>query len=267
MRGMEAERFDLTITSPPYDAIREYGVGFDADAFEWKPILSELLRVTKPGGVVVWVVSDQTIDGSETGTSFRQALYAKEIGFNLHDTMIYMVKGTGAKGSNLSYWQAFEYMFVLSRGRPKAVNRIKDKPNSKAGTVNRSVAPKSIMNGSRIVRAGVEIGRYGYRTNVWEIHPTNGNDRTDHPAPFPEALARDHIRTWSAEGDTVFDPMMGSGTTGKKAIELGRRFIGCEIDPDYFAIAEKRIEEAAKQPPLFVDAPATSQPKQDALDL
>lgn len=133
LQGLADDTFDLTVTSPPYDNLRDYGKDFDASAFDWQSIIRELHRVTKPGGVVVWVVADATINGSETGTSFRQALWAMDCGFRLHDTMIYQQAGTGAKGSNYAYWQAFEYMFVFAKGQPNAVNRIADRVNKTIG--------------------------------------------------------------------------------------------------------------------------------------
>jgi DNA modification methylase len=237
MRTLEAGSVDLTVTSPPYDNLRKYK-GY---VFDFEPIARELYRVTKPGGVVVWVVGDATVKGSETGTSFRQALYFKEIGFNLHDTMIYRKLGGGAVGSNYCYWQNFEYMIVLSKGKPKTVNRLKDKANVKAGS-KMGASPKNAMTGARVHRADFITPEFGYRDNVWDYQTgNNGGDITSHPAPFPEALARDHILSWSNEGDTVLDPMMGSGTTGKMAVLNGRNFTGIEIAAEYFSIAERRI--------------------------
>ena len=232
---------DLTVTSPPYDNLRSYN-GY---VFDFEAIAHQLHRVTKPGGIVVWVVGDATINGSETGTSFRQALYFKEIGFNLHDTMIYQVPGTGAKGSKYSYWQCFEYMFVFSKGRPATVNLLKDRRNKKAGSVATS-GTKQKQTGTRLFPPGGKvIQEFGYRNNIWVILAgNNGNDQTNHPAPFPEALARDHILSWSNPGDMVLDPMCGSGTTGKMAILNGRDFTGIEVSPEYLAITEKRIYSA-----------------------
>jgi len=235
---------DLTVTSPPYDNLRDYK-GY---IFDFRPIAAELFRVTKQGGIVVWVVGDATVNGSETGTSFRQALRFMGLGFKLHDTMIYHVDGTGAKGSNYAYWQAFEYMFVLSRGRPKTVNRLKDRKNKKAGQVN-NPTPKASGMGTRVMRKNIITPRFGFRTNVWTIHPTNRSDRTDHPAPFPEALARDHILSWSNPGDVVLDPLCGSGTTLKMAKQLGRLWIGFDISEEYVGLARLRVRQA--NPPLF----------------
>lgn len=244
------ESINLTVTSPPYDNLRTYN-GY---LFDFEGIAGELYRITKRGGVVVWIVADATIGGSETGTSFRQALYFMEIGFNLHDTMIYKVPGTGAKGSRLSYWQAFEYMFVLSKGTPAAINLLKDKKNKKAGCISTS-GDKQKLTGTRLHPAGGTIVlEYGYRDNVWEIlSGNNGDDTTNHPAPFPEALARDHILTWSNAGDVVLDPMCGSGTTCKMAKNLGRKWIGFDVSAEYVELARERV--AHTQPPLFVAQP------------
>jgi site-specific DNA-methyltransferase (adenine-specific) len=234
---------DLTVTSPPYDNLRTYNNKLEWGEHIWKPVLQELFRVTKIGGVVVWVVSDATIKGSETGTSFKQALYAMECGFNLHDTMIYQVPGTGAKGSNYCYWQVFEYMFVLSKGKPSKVNRLKDKPNKKAGTKCTSNKQHRECVKTRLHKAeGTIVAEFGIRDNVWVIPSGNGHSQyTGHPAPFPERLANDHILSWSIEGDTVLDPFCGSGTTGKMAKKLNRNFIGIEKDETYFKIAQNRI--------------------------
>ena len=234
---------DLTVTSPPYDNLRTYNNTLEWGEHIWKPVLQELFRVTKQGGVVVWVVGDATIKGSETGTSFKQALYAMECGFNLHDTMIYQVPGAGAKGSNYCYWQVFEYMFVLSKGKPSNVNRLKDKPNKKAGA--KCTSNKQHREGvkTRLHKdEGTIVAEFGIRDNVWVIPSGNGHSQyTGHPAPFPERLAHDHILSWSIEGDTVLDPFCGSGTTGKMAKQLNRNFIGIEKDETYFKIAQERI--------------------------
>jgi len=225
---------DLVVTSPPYDNLRKYnGYSFDFEA-----IARGLYRVTKQGGVVVWVVGDATVNGSETGTSFRQALFFKDIGFNLHDTMIYEQAGTGAKGSIYSYWQAFEYMFILSKGRPKSVNRIEDVKNKTLGLI-RSGRYREGGNAEKN-HATKETGT---RTNIWRysVGFADNSDKTGHPAPFPEQLAHDHIISWSNEGDLVYDPFMGSGTTAKMSFLNNRHWIGSEISAEYCEIANQRI--------------------------
>lgn len=235
MKSFEEGCIDLTVTSPPYDNLRDYK-GY---TFDFEGIARELYRVTKEGGVVVWVVGDATIKGSETGTSFKQALYFKEIGFKLHDTMIYQKAGTGACGSNSAYWQSFEYMFILSKDKPNKVNRIADQSNKRAGAkVNRGRLSKSgiIKDAKRRI-----VPAFSVRTNIWRYQSSNGNDRTKHPAQFPEQLAEDHILSWSNEGDTVLDPFAGSGTTLKMAKKNNRGYIGIEISPEYIEIIKQRL--------------------------
>jgi DNA modification methylase len=252
MGEIEDGAIDLTVTSPPYDNLRTYNNTLnDWTPEKWQGIIRELYRVTKQGGVVVWVVGDATVQGSETGTSFRQALYAMECGFRLHDTMIYEKAGTGACGSNYAYWQSFEYMFLWSKGKPSTVNRIADRKNVRAGSIvtgGRLAPDGSIKDAKRRVTQPVSV-----RTNIWRIHSgkSKGYRATDarHPAKFPEALARDHILSWSNPGDLAFDPFLGSGTTGKMALMHGRRFIGIERDAGYFDIARERIANAV--PPLM----------------
>jgi DNA modification methylase len=223
---------DLTVTSPPYDNLRTYN-GNNALWSEhvWKHVIKELFRATKQGGVVVWVVGDATIKGSETGTSFKQALWAMECGFNLHDTMIYQKFGSGMPHKSHRYGQTFEYMFVFSKGKPQR-GLIKTFPvTGLVGKTTRRQKDGSIKKGT------YNIGG-GKLPNIWQY---SGETKIKHPAPFPLKLASDHILSWSNEGDTVFDPFMGSGTTGVACMNTGRNFIGIELDQDYFAIAKKRI--------------------------
>ncbi len=246
MKEIESGSVNLTVTSPPYDNLRSYNGNNDQWGEEvWKEVLQELYRVTFVGGVVVWVVGDATVKGSETGTSFKQALWAMECGFNLHDTMIYKKTGGGARGSNLCYWQNFEYMFVFSKGRPSAINLIHDKVNVTAGKRNSGVNGRG-RNGQKRYKVVTTTAKKGRRENVWVIPAGNNtsDDKTDHPAVFPESLAGDHILSWSNEGDIVLDPFMGSGTTGKMAKLMRRKFIGIEMDDKYFEIAKDRIEKA-----------------------
>ena len=235
---------DLTVTSPPYDNMRTYNGNNDQwSEHVWKAVLAELYRVTKEGGVVVWVVGDATVKGSETGTSFKQALWAMECGFNLHDTMIYE-KYQACFGSNNCYLQSFEYMFVLSKGKPKTLNLIRDRKNIRNGVVSTSsggLAP----NGEKPLRVKIKIKPFGKRKNIWKFGV--GGGKINHPAVFPEKLANDHIISWSNEGDTILDPFMGSGTTGVACVNAGRDFIGIELDSDYFQIANQRISDQPKQ--------------------
>ena len=239
MKEIESGTVDLTVTSPPYDNLRTYNGNNELwGEHVWKAVLADLYRVTKDGGVVVWVVGDATIKGSETGTSFKQALWAKECGFNLHDTMIW--EKTGRVPTQDRYYNVIEYMFVFSKGKPKAMNFITDHKCVNGGRKQRK---DSVINkGENKKGDGFFVrNEYGRRSNIWKIHV--GKNKTKHPAPFPEKLAHDHIISWSNEGDTVLDPFMGSGTTGKMAKLMNRNFIGIELDEQYFKIAQARLHQ------------------------
>jgi DNA modification methylase len=229
---------DLTVTSPPYDNLRSYNGNNDGwGEHVWKPLMEELFIVTKQGGVVVWVVGDATVKGSETGTSFKQALYAMECGFNLHDTMIWEKTGAGAVGSNLCYWQNFEYMFIFSKGRPKTLNLIEDRVNVAGGNASSTYTARGKAGTSQKTGSIMQKNK-GRRFNLWK---QAGSTHPIHKATFPNQLVHDHIISWSNEGDTVLDPFMGSGTTGVAAKNLNRDFIGIELDETYFNIAKDRI--------------------------
>jgi DNA modification methylase len=237
MKLLDNGIIDLTLTSPPYDNLRTYN-GF---IWRFEDTARELFRITKSGGVVVWVVGDATIKGSETGTSFKQALYFKSIGFNLHDTMIFQKNGTGACGSNKCYWQAFEYMFVFTKGKINTVHRL---TNGMARTAGGRKMGRITKDGVQKVEVRSDgTGKEQIRNNIWiyNVGFTSGDDKIQHPARFPEQLANDHILSWSNEGDVVLDPFMGSGTTAKMSILNGRKFIGFECSEEYCKIAEERI--------------------------
>jgi DNA modification methylase len=247
MKEIENESVDLTVTSPPYDNLRSYNGNNDQWGENvWKSVIQELYRVTAKGGVVVWVVGDATIKGSETGTSFKQALWAMDCGFNLHDTMIYSKDAIAFPDKN-RYQQSFEYMFILSKGAPKTKNIIHDRENKSFGRkvtgTNRSASGATIKASCY----GNEIKKHGARWNIWDIKTNKGNKKTGHPAAFPYNLANDHIISWSKKGNTVFDPFMGSGTTGVACANTGRKFIGIELDQGYFDIAKERIYSAINQ--------------------
>lgn len=244
MKDMPDECIDLTVTSPPYDNLRTYNGNIEQWSFEkFKGIANQLFRITKDGGVVVWIVADATINGDETATSFKQALWFKEVGFKLFDTMIWNKNSAGSIGGHNKYENVFEYMFVLSKGKPKTTNLIRDKLNKRGGKPRNGGGSRK-ENGS-VKPTGTEhqiIKPYGKRHNIWQINAAKSKkDRCGHPAPFPIQLAQDHIISWSNEGDTVLDPFMGSGTTGVACVNTNRNFIGIEIDNSYYEVAHQRI--------------------------
>lgn len=245
MKKMGDACIDLTVTSPPYDNIRAYKSSLNWTPDVWKEVLKQLYRITKDGGIVVWVVGDAMVNGSETGTSFRQALYAMECGFNLHDTMIY--KKDGPPQNAKRYEQKFEYMFVFSKGAPNTFNGLREN-SLNAGKSRKSNTMRGGHGHDSLTESwgkGV-VQHTKLKGNVFEYNTGFNGSTMDriahkHPAIFPERLAEDHILTWSNEGDVVFDPFLGSGTTGKMALICNRDFIGIEKVEEYFEIAKVRV--------------------------
>jgi site-specific DNA-methyltransferase (adenine-specific) len=253
MKEMPGNCIDLTVTSPPYDNLRTYndkikdGVKFDEFSFPFIDMVKQLYRITKDGGIVVWVVNDQVKNGGETGSSFKQALKFQELGFKLYDTMIYHKNGSSFPEAS-RYSQVFEYMFVFLKGdKPKTVNLLKDKINKWAGTTNFGKRSGRLKNGEIKKSRNSTVEKYGYRYNVWYINNGAGYTTKDkyaykHPAMFPESLAEDHILSWNNEGDVVFDPMCGAGTTCKMAKLNNRIYVGVDIIEEYIEISEKRVD-------------------------
>jgi len=251
MKSLEDEVIDLCVTSPPYDDLRSYNDSSSWNFDTFKLVAEQLYRVTKTGGVVVWVVGDATIKGSETGSSFRQCLHFMDLGFILHDTMIYEKNGSPfpARRDGNRYSQVFEYMFVLSKKtKPKTAHLLCDKPNRWAGYTHFGSGTIRKKDGTLVERNIKPIPEFSPRNNIWKYNTGKNYSTKDavafeHPAIFPEDLARDHILTWSNEGDLVLDPFMGSGTTAVCCIETNRNYIGYEVDETYYDVCNRRIQE------------------------
>ena len=239
MKSFNENSIDLVVTSPPYDDLRDYK-GY---SFDFKSMANELFRVMKEGGVVVWVVGDRVINKSESGTSFKHALGFMDVGFKLHDTMIYQKNGMSGNPDKNRYYQSFEYMFILVKGKLKTFNPIEDRKNKWAGSWGRKLfrtKEGDLVKGEKII-----CREYGRRFNIWKFNTGAGFTTKDkfaykHPAMFPEKLAEDHILSWSNEGDLVLDPMCGSGTTCKMAKLNNRNYIGIDISKEYCEIAMER---------------------------
>lgn len=242
LQAVPNESFDFILTSPPYDNLRSYK-GYK---FPFEKIAEQLVRVLKPGRVIVWVVSDATIQGSETGTSFRQALSFMELGLNLHDTMIFRKRNPIPQIYRKRYRNEFEYMFVLSKGKVEVHNPIMIECKH-AGLKLDNTTYKNYSRGEqRRGKQASPVKEQKIAGNVWEYvvgKRAEDQEAKGHPAPFPLALARDHIDSWSNKGDLVFDPMCGSGTTCKAAKQLGRKYFGIEISDEYLKIAKNRLAE------------------------
>ena len=240
MKQIEDNTIDLTVTSPPYDDLRKYN-GY---SFDFENTAKELYRITKDGGIVVWVAGDKTEKGSESGTSFKQALYFKEIGFNLHDTMIYMSDKPPLTHNR--YEQKFEYMFVFSKGKPKTFNPIMEECKY-AGSDKKARTFRHTGDELQETHIKNKVNKEKIKGNVWYFSTGYNKSTKDiiafkHPAIFPEQLANDHIISWSNENDIVFDPFMGSGTTAKMAELNNRKWIGCELSEEYCWIIKERLE-------------------------
>lgn len=251
MKTLEDEVIDLCVTSPPYDDLRSYNDSSSWNFDTFKVVAEQLYRVMKVGGVVVWVVGDATVKGSETGSSFRQCIHFMDLGFILHDTMIYEKNGSPfpARRDGNRYSQVFEYMFVLSKKtKPKTANLLCDKPNRWAGYTHFGKGTIRTKDGSLIERNIKPIPEFSPRNNIWKYNTGKNYSSKDdaafeHPAIFPESLAKDHILTWSEENDLILDPFMGSGTTAVACIETNRKYLGFEVDPAYYDVCLRRIEQ------------------------
>lgn len=232
LRTFDKDSINLIVTSPPYFDLRKY----EGYSWDFEALAKELLRVTKPGGIVVWIVNDKTKDFNQSGSSFRQALYFQDIGFNLYDTLFWIKNNpiTIAKDTATYYIPATEYMFILSKGRPKTINLLNDRRNITAG----NKLGKNSKHRHGTGKEGV-CNEYGRRTNCWTYN--TAINKTEHPAVFPEKLARDLIISWSNKDDIVFDPFAGSGTVPKEAEKLHRKWIGIEISEKYCGIIKKRL--------------------------
>jgi len=246
MKDFENDTIDLVVTSPPYDGLRNYN-GF---IFPFENIAKELYRITKNGGVVVWVVADATIEGTETGTSFKQALFLKEVGFNLHDTMIFRKRNPIPQIYRKRYNNEFEFMFVFSKGVVKTHNPIMVDCMHAGLGLNGTTYKNYSKNVQTREKMAKPVKDKKIKGNIWEyVVGKNQEDQEakGHPAPFPCELARDHIFSWTNPGDIVLDPMCGSGTTCKVASTLDRKYIGIDISPEYCELARERIKNSVMQ--------------------
>lgn len=246
LKSMPEQIIDMVVTSPPYDKLRYYENNESDWNFDtFKEIAQQLYRLMKPGGVIVWVVGDSTIKGGKSLNSYRQAIYFQEIGFTIFDVIIYEKTGSGPPHKN-RYFNVFEYMFILSKGRPKTINLLKDKPNKWAGHETYGEVTRREADGTLTVKGKKTINKFGVRTNIWKYKNGKGQTTRDliayeHPAIFPEKLVEDALKSWSNPGDVILDPFGGSGTTAKVSKILGRKYIYIEKVEKYFNIAAERL--------------------------
>ena len=244
LKTLSNESVDCVVTSPPYDSLRRYnGLGDTWNHDKFCKIAKELVRVLKPGGVIVWNVNDKTEKGSETGTSFRQALHFMDLGLNLNDTMIWKKLNPLPVVKQPRYNPVFEYMFIFSKGTPKTFNPIME-PCKCAGQKYDSTC-KNMGGENGRTHKTFNINKEKVMGNIWEFAVAQNS--TNHPAVFPIELPLRHIKSWTNEGDIVLDPFMGSGTTGLAALELNRKFVGIEMNNEYFELSKQRILEKSSK--------------------
>lgn len=247
LKNLPDKCIDATITSPPYDNLRTYNNSNEEWNFDkFKKIANELFRVTKEGGIVAWIVGDSIVNGGKTLSSFRQAIYFQEIGFRIFDVIIYEKTGSGPPHKN-RYFNTFEYIFILSKGKPKTINLLKDKLNKWGGHETYGEITRREVDGRLTKKGKKKINKYGVRTNIWKYKNGKGQTTKDaiahkHPAIFPEKLVADILESWTLEGDIILDPFGGSGTTAKVSSLMSRNFIYIEKIDEYFQIAKVRME-------------------------
>lgn len=238
---------DLVVTSPPYNDLRKYeGIIDTWNEEKFKSIVDELYRVLKNGGVVVWVVNDKVEKGSKTLTSFKQALYFQEVGFNVNDVMLWKKLNPMPVVKQPRYNPCFEYMFVFSKGKPKTFNPIMRPCKNAELHYTSTVKNMGGENGRRKIDYHVNNETIDY--NIWDIAVAKNKDtimidgkEIRHPAVFPYEIPYRHILSWSNENDTVLDPFMGSGTTGVACKNTNRNFIGIEMNTNYFKLAQHKL--------------------------
>lgn len=243
MKSVPDDIIPLTVTSPPYEGLRTYDGLAD---WNFMDVAKELYRITMPGGVVVWVVQEQIVNGSESGESSRQRLAFANIGFRLHHTMV-LGKLGGHQHSKGRYGGALEYAFILSKGKPRYFCPFRDKKNKEAG--REKIFSNRRIDGTFPAKKKARVHPYGFRSPIWfyatgKHHTANEDYAFDHPALMPQQMAEDFILSWSKVGDLVFNPFAGAGTVLKMALLNHRRYLGFEINPKYVEIARRRLKEA-----------------------
>lgn len=242
LRSFPDNSIDIVVTSPPYDAIRDYkGFSYDLHATG-----KEIQRVLKLGGVAVIVIQDQTKNFGKTLTSFRTILdWCDSFGFKLFETVIYRKYGAEGAWWNKRFRVDHEYIPIFLKGeRPQYFNKEHLKIPSKHGGKTLTGGGTRLTNGIRIATRAIKINLMKCRGTIWEYLTAGDGSRLkhEHPATFPDKLPYDFIQCFCPEGGIVLDPFVGSGTTTVAAKNLGRRYIGIDIAPEYCAIAEKRMQ-------------------------
>jgi len=247
MKKFPSSSVDIVITSPPYDAVRDYkGFTFDLHATG-----REIHRVLKDGGVAVMVIQDQTKNFGKSLTSFKTIIdWCDSFGFKLFETVIYRKYGAEGAWWNKRFRVDHEYIPVFLKGeRPRYFNKEHLKIPSKHGGKTMTGGGTRLTNGIRIATRSIKINPMKCRGTVWDYLTAGDGSRLkhQHPATFPNQLPYDFISCFAPKNGVVLDPFVGSGTTTVAAKNLGYKYIGIDIAPEYCAIAEKRMKEECSQ--------------------
>lgn len=235
---------DLTVFSPPYDGIREYGKNWRLD---YKALGSELLRVTADGGVCAVVIGDGTKDFAKSLTTFRWAVdWVDRAGWRLFECCIYQRHGNPGAWWSQRFRVDHEFILIFFKGsRPRHFDKTTLMvPSKHAGKVYSGT--DRLTNGGFKKIEPKAVNDMKCRGTLWEYSTSNteGNrTKLEHPATYPDSLAEDLIVCFSKPGDLVLDPMCGSGTTCVMAAKNKRAFLGIEINQEYHRISMKRMQE------------------------
>ena len=263
LKTLPDECIDFVITSPPYDALRDYN-GYKLDLHG---LGVELLRVLKDGGICVMVIQDSTRDFAKSLTSFRTIVdWCDNIGFRLFECNIYNRQGTEGAWWKKRFRVDHEYMPIFLKGkRPQYFDKENIKIPSKHGgkiMTGANIRTKNGQTGSRKVK----INPTKCPGTVMTFGNTCGGEsklKSKHPAVFPNMLAYDMIECFCPEDGTVLDPFNGSGTTTLAAKCLGRNYIGIDVSEEYNKIARERLEteiiyrKTVKEVSQEIDTPLT----------
>jgi hypothetical protein len=233
----------LTLFSPPYDGIRDYGKNWSLD---YKTLGRLLFGATCDGGVCAVVIGDGTKDFAKSLTTFRWAVdWVDNTGWRLFECCIYSRHGNPGAWWTQRFRVDHEYILIFFKG-----DRLRcfDKtalmiPSKHAGKVYSGT--DRLTNGGFKKIEPKAVNDLKCRGTIWGYATSNseGNrTKLEHPATFPDRLADDLIHCFSKPGDLVFDPMCGSGTTCVMAAKAKRDYLGIEINPEYHSIAMKRIQ-------------------------
>lgn len=249
---LPAESVDLVLFSPPYDGVRDYKGSW---AIDLPALGAGLLRVVKDGGFAAVVIGDGTKNQRKSMTTFRTAVAWEDAGWSLFESVIYSRDGRPGAWWSTRFRVDHEHILLFFKGkRPRAVDhhaglRVPSKHAGKTWT-----GTQRMTDGS-LIRTTATVAADKCRGTIWHYATSNteGNRvKAKHPATFPDALARDLILALSAPGETVYDPMMGSGTTCVVAAQEGRRWLGNDCAAEYVEVASQRLIAEADAPLVHI---------------